>query len=107
MSGSIWTRDLLDNPFGRVVVRYVAPIGILASGVVPIIFQEARWKGYDYHGFDAVCIGVGLVCVGGGMLAFHHLPMRSAEEAKRRTAIVCGFSLVFIIAFGTALFRNI
>lgn len=106
MKESIWTRDLLDNPFGRFLRGYIIPAILLSVGLKEIIIGEATFKRFTYTGFDAICIGFGLMCLG-IMSAIDCNPwFRKIPEAQRRAALIfCG--LLFIAAFGTALLRNV
>jgi hypothetical protein len=106
MKDSIWTRDLLDNPFGRFLRGYVFPALLLSLGLKEIITGEATFKRFTYTGFDAICIGVGVVCLGLiSALAYNPWFGKVSETQKRAALIFSG--ILFIVSFGTALFRNV
>src|SRR5262245_57854722 len=104
---SIWTRDLLDNRFGRALRGFVIPPLLIGWGLLGVLAGEARWKGFDYHGFDAVCIGVGTISIGVVLLAVYTFPARGSEGQKWRSRVVLLAGLLFVAGFGTALLRNI
>jgi hypothetical protein len=103
---SIWTRDLLDNRFGHVVRSMVFPPVLIGLGLIDVLTAEARWKGFDYHGFDAVCIGVGTTSIGVALLAIYTFPASDTEGDRFRGRIIVGAGVLFAVCFGTALFRN-
>ena len=103
---SIWTRDLLDNPFGHLLRAVVFPLLFMGIGVREIIVREAAWRRFTYRGFDAVCIGVGVICLGViCALAYNPWLLRLPESPRKATFILSG--LLFAATFGTALFRNV
>ena len=57
MKRSVWTRNLLDTPFGRFLFGFIIPALSLSQGLKEIITGEATFKRVNYTGFDAVCIG--------------------------------------------------
>ena len=106
MKGSIWTRDLLDNPFGEFLRGYIFPALLLSLGLKEIITGEATFKRFTYIGFDAVCIGVGVICLGLiSALAYNPWFGKVSEAWKRAALILSG--ILFIVSFGTALCRNV
>ena len=103
----IWTRDLLDNPAGRVLRRYVFPGLLLAIGIAEVITQKAKYKRYEYNGFDAVCIGVGFISIGLMSLVAVTPQISEKIDLRLKSRMMFVLSVVFICAFGTALLRNI
>lgn len=104
---SIWTRDLLDNRFGRAIRSLVIPPLVIGWGLIQALTGEARWKQFDYHGFDAVCIGVGTISIGLALLTIYTFPARDSKGDRLRSRIILVAGLVFTASFTTALFRNI
>lgn len=104
---SIWTRDILDNRVGRFILAVVSPSGALASGLIDIISRQARFKYFDYHGLDAVCIGVGKIGIGMMMLTTYSFPARDFGEGGFRTIATWAAFVFFVAGFSVALFRNI
>ncbi|WP_438480623.1 hypothetical protein [Oleiharenicola lentus] len=106
MKESIWTRDLLDNPFGRFLRGFIFPALLVSVGLKEIISGEATFKRFTYTGFDAICIGIGVICLGLiSAIGYNPWFARLPEVQKRAAVIFCG--LLFIAAFATALLRNV
>ncbi|WP_221031101.1 hypothetical protein [Actomonas aquatica] len=104
---SIWTRDLLDTAFGRFLTGTAFPLALAALAIRAFITQRIRFRMYDYGGFEAICIGVGLLALGACLAMGHHWIPRSLESVKMKNRAVL-ISLVAVIAsLGTALFRVI
>ena len=104
---SIWTRDLFDTRFGRFFAAYIFAPTLILYGILATTEQEVRYKGFTYHGFDAVCIGIGIVCLGLGAFVFYGMPNRNEKEVKIRASIIWVTTAAFVICFATALLRNI
>lgn len=106
MKESIWTRDLLNNPFGRFLRGFVFPALLLLLGLKEIITGEATFRRFTYIGFDAICIGIGIICLGLlSAIAYNPWFGKISEAQKRAAFIFCG--MLFIASFGTALLRNV
>ncbi|MCX6952990.1 MAG: hypothetical protein NTV51_12615 [Verrucomicrobia bacterium] len=106
-SRSIWTRDLFENPLGRVVRRWVFPTVLIGAGLLEALTGTARWSGFDYHGFDAVCIGLGTISIGVALFAIYSGPAPAGKPGKIRSVVLMIANVSFIVSFATALFRNI
>jgi len=106
-SKSIWTRDLFETRVGRMVATIVLfPLSVIA-GTRAIIEQHASWQYFSYHGFDAICIGVGEIGIGIVTLSAYGFPKRSHGEAGIRTLGIWSGTICFVLGFSIALFRNI
>jgi hypothetical protein len=106
MSRSLWTRDLLDNPIGRVLRGYVFPLFLLGLGTVEIATQQATYKRFVYSGADAVCIGIGTICIG-VPCALVCNPWCAKLPSALRWVAGLGCGLGFIVTFGIALLGNL
>lgn len=106
MKRSIWTRDLLDNPFGLALRGYVFPFLCTVWGIVDIVTQQATYKRFTYTGADAVCIGIGVISIG-ALCALGYNPwcLRLSPQTQRGAFV--GFGLTLIVTFGLALLHNI
>ncbi|HXC02656.1 MAG TPA: hypothetical protein VNU49_08400 [Opitutaceae bacterium] len=107
MSQSIFTRDLFSTRAGRFTRRFIFPLLLIAFGALKICRRFSWIGGYEYHGFDAVCIGIGYI--GAGLLCsayYTFSPHNPAEEKIRRLALWIAL-FVFAAGFSIPIFRNI
>lgn len=102
---SFWTRDILDNTFGSFLCGFVVPAILLVGGVNAIITQEATIRRFSYVGLDAVCIGIGLICLG-LTSAVGYNPWLSSLRAKARIGALIIFYVLIVLSFGFAIIRN-
>jgi hypothetical protein len=104
---SMWTKDLFETRAGRMIATFVLPPLLIFSGVLDIIRRQARWEHFDYHGFDAVCIGVSEVGIGIVLLSSYGLPKRGDGGAGLRTLAIWIGTICLVAGLSIALFRNI
>jgi len=106
MKPSVWTRDLFDNRFGRVFLGYVLPFVVIASGTAAVIVRKVTFRRFDYVGFDAVLVGLGILCLG-VMGAITQNPRLLQLPAILRRRIFVASGAILIVCFSTALIRNV
>lgn len=104
---SIWTRDLLDNPFGRFLKGTAFPIALAALAISTFITQRIRYRSYDYEGIEAICIGVGMLAAGAALAMSHHWEPRSLESLRMKNRALLISLVALTVSWGTALFRVI
>jgi hypothetical protein len=107
MSQSIFTRDLFSTRAGRFTRRFIFPLLLVAFGTLKICRRISWIGGYEYHGFDAVCIGIGYI--GAGLLcsAYYTFCPRNPMEEKIRQRALWATLFVLAASFSIPILRNI
>ncbi len=91
--------------WGKFFLNYLLSVAIIVYGVTAVVNRQASYKHFTYYGFDAICIGMGCICL--GLLVLSATDFGGERLAKTK-AVVQWIGLLGVTAtFLTALLRNL